>query len=135
MDITTSWNDEDLTSLAKIKNHKIVKDKDGCFIWMHNLGDGWAIHSIWVFEEYKKPASYLHYWLVMWRKELDQRQNKEIRYRTAINRKVRILKRSLKKDKADKIKELNVLLPFFTQQELANELGFSLSTVHRALSS
>lgn len=131
--LKTSWNNDDLAALCKIENHKIVKDKDGRSRWYHKLNGEWTIHSIWIFEDYKKPASYLHFWLAMWNKELNQRQNKAIRLRTAKNRKARLLKKSLRKATKDKVKELSSLFPEYSKQDLANELDVSIRTVQRAL--
>ena len=131
--LRTSWSDDNLTALCRVENHKIVKDSNGCFRWYHKLNGEWFIHSIWVFEDYKKPASYLHFWLAMWSKELSQRQQKAIRLRTAKTRKARLIKKSLRKATKDKIIELSSLFPEYSKQELANELDVSLNTVKRAL--
>ena len=129
----TSWTNEQLFKLSDIDNHKITKDIDGVFRWYHNINNKWELHSVWDFTNYRKPASYLHFWLVNWSKELKQRQTSSVRKRTATNRKLRLLKKSLRKTTQDKIQELCLLFPEFTQEEVANELEISIKTVQRAL--
>ncbi len=131
--LNTSWSDDDLSSLCRIENHKIVKDRDSNYRWYHKLGGVWGVHSIWVFDDYRKPSAYLHFWLAMWLKELRQRECRAIRLRTSKNRKARLIKKSLRKAMVNKILELNKLFPEYSKQELANELDVSLSTVQRAL--
>tara|TARA_R110001606_G_scaffold178780_1_gene325471 strand:- start:340 stop:753 length:414 start_codon:yes stop_codon:yes gene_type:complete len=129
----TSWTNEQLFKLSDINKHKITKDSDGVFRWYHNINNKWELHSIWDFTNYRKPSSYLHFWLSNWAKELNQRQTLAVRKRTAINRKLRVLKKSLRKTTSDKIQELCLLFPEFTQEEVANELEISIKTVQRAL--
>lgn len=130
----TSWSDNHLMLLSNINNHKIVKNEDSKYIWYHKINNEvWELHSIWVFDNYRKPVSYLHFWLALWTKEFEYRQKELSINRSATKKKVRALKKALNKSKRDKIRELNELKPEFTQQELANELEVSLSTVKRAL--
>ena len=55
--LNTSWSDDDLSSLCRIENHKIVKDRDSNYRWYHKLGGVWGVHSIWVFDDYRKPSN------------------------------------------------------------------------------
>jgi hypothetical protein len=127
----TSWTDEQLDRLVNIDNHKMVKDSAGETRWMHSLLNGvWDIHSIKVFEEEKLAYSWLYFWITKWDEELRLRKSTRA---IQVRKQVKRIKRSVRTVVSDKVVELKSLLTSYTNQEIANELGVSISTVKRAL--
>ena len=126
----TSWTTEQLHQLSQRFNHKIVKDNAGEYRWYNNIENKWQIHSIQVYETYSKPASFLEYWLVKWNDEYTDRINKEFRQR---RRQYKRLKRKVKITQTELVNELKGLFPEWTNQEIANDLGISPSTVKRCI--
>jgi len=126
----TSWTTEQLHQLSQRFNHKIVKDNAGEFRWYNNINGTWQIHSIQVYENYSKPASFLEYWLVKWNEEYTDRIAMEYRQR---RRRYKRLKRKVKITQTELIAELKQLYPEWTNQEIANDLNISLRTVQRYL--
>ena len=129
----TNWNDSELLLLTDINNHKIIKNKDGFYLWYNKLDDNWQIQINKRFDNYKKTYSWLMFWLSCWRKELESRQQTEIKRRSQAIRKTKALKKALNKTIQSKIKELYSIRPELSKEELSNELDVSLRTVQRAL--
>jgi len=78
MSIKTSWSTEDLKSLTKINNHKIMFDGYE-YVWVRKLKEDWERHFIYNFKNSKKAFSYLKYNMVKWKKELNNRLDTEER--------------------------------------------------------
>ena len=78
MSIKTSWSTEDLKSLTKINNHKIMFDGYE-YVWVRKLKEDWERHFICNFKNSKKAFSYLKYNMVKWKKELNNRLDTEER--------------------------------------------------------
>jgi hypothetical protein len=128
----TSWTDDQLEQLANISNHKMVEDAGGEYRWMHNINGKWEVHSIKVFEDINTPYSWLYFWVDKWDEELKNRREKAFRSK---NRKLRAIKRNSRLDNKTKVLRLRTLMPEYTQQDIANALSISLSTVKRYLRS
>jgi len=135
LDRKMGWTDEELLVLSNSNNHKIVRLKSGDYMWKRKLVNVWENHCVDTFENYNKPHAFLHYALSKWIWELKHRQESRNRSYRAARRKLGLIKRSVTRTVADKIKEINLLGLNLNQQELANEMGVSLSTVERALRS
>ena len=73
MDYKTSWSNEDLKSLTKVKNHKFIFDGYEEYTWHRKLKDEWEIHFIRNFTDRKKAFSYLKFNISNWRKEFNNR--------------------------------------------------------------
>tara|TARA_R110000765_G_scaffold400985_1_gene496256 strand:- start:205 stop:591 length:387 start_codon:yes stop_codon:yes gene_type:complete len=126
----TSWSNEELRKLTNLANHKISADIAGEYVWSHNLSGKWEIHSIQVFTEMNKAYSWLYFWLDNWGKELRER---EIKKAKADRRRLKVIKKSTKMTNKEKVLELRTLMTSYTLQDIANEIGVSLSTVKRSL--
>ena len=72
MDYKTSWSNEDLKSLTKVKNHKFIFNGYE-YTWYRKLKDDWEIHFIRNFTYRKKAFSYLKFNISNWRKEFNNR--------------------------------------------------------------
>ena len=57
-----SWSTEDLNQLRDIKNHRIIKDKFGYYLWECKLNGKWERRSIEDYIDHKKPYSHLYFW-------------------------------------------------------------------------
>ena len=131
MDITTSWSNESLSQLSNRNNHKVVKDTAGEYRWYHKLDGKWSIHSIKIFEDESTPLHWMHTWLSMWSKELDNRLTKEA---NKIRRSKNRILRSNKMSNKDKAIKLSNLLKDYTQDDIANELNITTRTLRRYIS-
>ena len=61
----SKWTLEELESLTKIKNHKIMFD--GCeYYWKRKLNEKWERHFILNFKTKEKAFSYLKYNISKW---------------------------------------------------------------------
>ena len=78
MDYKTSWSNEDLKSLTKVKNHKFIFDGYE-YTWHRKLKDEWELHYILNFKDKKKAYNYLKYNISKWNKELNKRIDSEDR--------------------------------------------------------
>jgi len=130
---TRGWTDEELFILSNSDNHKIVKLRSGDYMWKRKLRNVWENHYVDTFEDYKKAHSFLHYSLSRWIGDLKMRQEAGIRSHRAARRKLGLIKRSVTRTVADKIKEINELGLNLNHHELATEMGVSTKTVQRAL--
>ena len=71
----SKWTLEELESLTKIKNHKIMFDGYE-YYWLRKLNEEWERHFILNFKTKKKAFSYLKYNIVKWNEELLKLKNK-----------------------------------------------------------
>ena len=71
----SKWTLEELESLTKIKNHKIMFDGYE-YYWVRKLNEKWERHFIINFKTKEKAFSYLKYNIGKWRKELLKLKNK-----------------------------------------------------------
>jgi hypothetical protein len=129
----TGWTDEELFLLSNSLNHKIVKLESGDYMWKHKLSNLWVNHCVDTFEDYSKAHSFLHYSLAKWIGELKSRNEEKAKAHNVAMRKLRLIKRSVTRTVADKIREISALGLNFNHQELASEMGVSTKTVQRAL--
>ena len=126
----TSWSDLQLQELSNRTNHKVVPDTAGEFRWMHKLNGKWEIHSIKVFEQENVALNWLYFWVDKWTKELQDRRAIQAR---RSKRRLKAIRRSITMTNKDKALEIRTLMTDWTQQEIANELSISRSTVKRYL--
>jgi len=70
----SKWTLEELESLTKIKNHKIMFDGYE-YYWVRKLNEKWERHFILNFKTKEKAFSYLKYNIGKWRKELLKLKN------------------------------------------------------------
>jgi len=126
----TSWSDSELEQLSSVDNHKVIKDIAGEYRWMHKLNGKWSVHSIKIFENESTPLAWMYMWLTMWSDELKSRREAATR---KLRRERKRINRSTRLTIKEKAKALRTLLPDFTQQELANEVGVGIATVKRYL--
>ena len=72
--IKTSWSNEHLDKLSDPLNHKVIYDGYE-YRWFHKInGNKWELHFINGYEDYNTLYSFLHFWLPLWNKELNQRK-------------------------------------------------------------
>ena len=71
----SKWTLEELESLTKIKNHRIMFDGYE-YYWVRKLNEKWERHFIINFKTKEKAFSYLKYNIGKWRKELLKLKNK-----------------------------------------------------------
>ena len=71
----SKWTLEELESLTKIKNHRIMFDGYE-YYWVRKLNEKWERHFIINFKTKEKAFSYLKYNISKWRKELLKLKNK-----------------------------------------------------------
>ena len=131
--IIVGWTDEELFRLSNRDNHKVVKLPSGDYMWKHNLRGRWVNHCVGTFNDYNKPSHFLHYCISKWIEDLRVRQEERRRKHTAAIRRLSMIKNSVTRTVADKIREISFLGLNFTKEELSTELGVSLNTVKRAL--
>ena len=71
----SKWTLEELESLTKIKNHRIMFDGYE-YYWVRKLNEKWERHFILNFKTKKKAFSYLKYNIGNWNSELLKLKNK-----------------------------------------------------------
>ena len=126
----TSWSDLQLEELSKLGNHKVVADTAGEYNWMHYINGKRELHSIKVFEEENKAWNWAYFWVDKWGKELQDRRATQAR---RSKRGLKAVRRSVSMTKKEKALAIRTLMTSWTQQEIANELSVSRSTVKRYL--
>ena len=126
----TSWSDLHLEELSNLSNHKVVADTAGEYNWMHYINGKWELHSIKVFEEENTAWNWAYFWVDKWGKELDDRRATQAR---RSKRRLKAIRRSVSMTNKSKALEIRTLMTDWTQQEIANELSISRSTVKRYL--
>lgn len=135
----TSWTNDELELLCKPQNHKIVFDGYE-YKWYHKLdGNKWDIHSVYTFEDWKKPYSWLQWALAAWAKELEARRKdaakEHFNEMKSYLRKVeqaRLIANSSMKTK-NKIQAIQELLPEESITFIADLLKMSRQAVHKHL--
>ena len=70
----SKWTLEELESLTKIKNHRIMFDGYE-YYWVRKLNEKWERHFILNFKTKEKAFSYLKYNIGKWSKELLKLKN------------------------------------------------------------
>ena len=130
-----NFTNEQLIELTNPLNHKIIKLKSGDYKWLFNEDGNWVDRYFTTFDNYDKPASFLHYSLAVWNKELTERRDKEAKRLRKAYRKLQHIKKDNDKKNADKVRQVKALNLNLTNEEIGIELGISHSTVKRALNS
>jgi GMP synthase PP-ATPase subunit len=133
-----SWSTEELDKLRDIRNHRIIKDKFGYYIWECNLSNKWERRSVVDYETSKKPYSELYFWLSIWNKEYTKRiehaERKRLRDETArYEEAIRIINSEGIK-RAEKVRLIYDLLSDITKKQVAELTGMSYIQVKRILS-
>ena len=128
-----NFTNEQLIELTNPLNHKIVKLKSGDYRWLFNEDGNWVDRYVTTFDNYNKPASFLHYCLAAWNKELTERRDKEFKRLRKAYRKLQHIKKDNDKKNADKVRQVKSLNLNLTNEDIANELGLTRRTVQRAL--
>lgn len=133
-----SWSTGDLNKLRDIRNHRIIKDVYGYYIWECKLNKVWERRSIVNYETHKKPYSELYFWLNIWNKEYIKRieyierkrlRDETLRYEEA----VRIINSEGIK-RSNKVRLVYNLLSDITKKQVAEMTGMSYIQVKRILS-
>ena len=129
-----NFTNEQLIELTNPLNHKIIKLKSGEYRWLFKENNNWVDRYFTTFEDYDKPAHFLHYSLAVWNKELTERRDKEAKRLRKAYRKLQHIKKDNDKKNADKIQQIIALNLNLTHEDIANELGITSKTVQRVLS-
>ena len=139
LDEMTTWTNDQLELLCKPENHKIIFDGYE-YKWYHKLdGNKWDLHSVYTFEDWKKPYSWLKWAMAAWAKELEARRAttakdhlKEMKEYLFKVEKARAIADSKLKTK-DKIQQIQMLLPDESITFIADLLRISRQAVHKHL--
>lgn len=135
----TSWTNDELELLCKPENHKIVFDGYE-YKWYHKLdGNKWDMHSVYAFEDWKKPYSWLQWALGAWAKELESRRkdmakehfNEMKLYLYTVEQARKIADSDIKTK--SKIQQIKKLLPGESVTFIADLLKMSRQAVHKHL--
>jgi len=134
-----SWTNEQLELLCKPENHKIIFDGYE-YKWHHKLdGNKWDLHSVYTFEDWKKPYSWLQWALGAWSKELEARRKeaskdhfKDMKVYLYKVEQARLIADSNLKTKS-KIHQLQALLPEESITFISNLLKMSRQAIHKHL--
>ena len=133
----SKWTLEELESLTKIKNHKIMFD--GCeYYWKRKLNEKWERHFILNFKTKEKAFSYLKYNISKWRKELLKLKN-ELENNASYKDLERILDVQVKIYKIvnsgmptiERINHIRLVNEDITVSELSNLLDVKSSIIYR----
>ena len=133
----SKWTLEELESLTKIKNHKIMFD--GCeYYWKRKLNEKWERHFILNFKTKEKAFSYLKYNISKWRKELLKLKNK-LENNASFKDLERILDVQVKTHKIvnsgmptiERINHIRLVNEDITVSELSNLLDVKSSIIYR----
>lgn len=136
----TSWTDEQLEILCKPENHKITFDGYEYF-WYHKLnGNKWEIHSVYSFDDWKKPYSWMKWALGAWAKELAQRRKdasnahfKDMKSYLDKVEQARLIASDSKLKTKYKIAKIQELLPKESITFVASMLNLSRQAIHKHL--
>jgi len=136
----TSWTDEQLETLCKPENHKIIFDGYEYF-WHHKLnGNKWEIHSVYSFDNWKKPYSWMRWALGAWAKELAQRREDAVSthfksMKSYLNKveQARLIASDSKLKTKDKIAEIQKLLPEESITAVASIMNMTRQAIHKHL--
>ena len=135
----SKWTLEELESLTKIKNHKIMFDGYE-YYWVRKLNEKWERHFILNFKTKEKAFSYLKYNIGKWRKELLKLKNK-LENNASYKDLERILDVQVKTHKIvnsgmptiERINHIRLVNEGITASELSNLLDVKSSIIYRHL--
>jgi len=135
----SKWTLEELESLTKIKNHRIMFDGYE-YYWVRKLNEKWERHFILNFKTKEKAFSYLKYNISKWRKELLKLKN-ELENNASYKDLERILDVQVKTHKIvnsgmptiERINHIRLVNEDITALELSNLLDVKSSIIYRHL--
>lgn len=135
----SKWTLEELESLTKIKNHRIMFDGYE-YYWVRKLNEKWERHFILNFKTKEKAFSYLKYNIGKWRKELLKLKNK-LENNASYKDLERILDVQVKTHKIvnsgmptiERINHIRLVNEGITASELSNLLDVKSSIIYRHL--
>ena len=135
----SKWTLEELESLTKIKNHRIMFDGYE-YYWVRKLNEKWERHFILNFKTKEKAFSYLKYNIGKWRKELLKLKN-ELENNASYKDLERILDVQVKTYKIvnsgmptiERINHIRLVNEDITALELSNLLDVKSSIIYRHL--
>ena len=135
----SKWTLEELESLTKIKNHRIMFDGYE-YYWVRKLNEKWERHFIINFKTKEKAFSYLKYNIGKWRKELLKLKNK-LENNASYKDLERILDVQVKTHKIvnsgmptiERINHIRLVNEGITASELSNLLDVKSSIIYRHL--
>ena len=133
----SKWTLEELESLTKIKNHRIMFDGYE-YYWVRKLNEKWERHFIINFKTKEKAFSYLKYNIGKWRKELLKLKNK-LENNASYKDLERILDVQVKTHKIvnsgmptiERINHIRLVNEDITVSELSNLLDVKSSIIYR----
>jgi translation initiation factor IF-1 len=133
----SKWTLEELESLTKIKNHRIMFDGYE-YYWVRKLNEKWERHFILNFKTKEKAFSYLKYNISKWRKELLKLKN-ELENNASYKDLERILDVQVKTYKIvnsgmptiERINHIRLVNEDITVSELSNLLDVKSSIIYR----
>jgi len=133
----SKWTLEELESLTKIKNHRIMFDGYE-YYWVRKLNEKWERHFIINFKTKEKAFSYLKYNIGKWRKELLKLKN-ELENNASYKDLERILDVQVKIYKIvnsgmptiERINHIRLVNEDITVSELSNLLDVKSSIIYR----
>ena len=133
----SKWTLEELESLTKIKNHRIMFDGYE-YYWVRKLNEKWERHFILNFKTKEKAFSYLKYNISKWRKELLKLKN-ELENNASYKDLERILDVQVKIYKIvnsgmptiERINHIRLVNEDITVSELSNLLDVKSSIIYR----
>ena len=133
----SKWTLEELESLTKIKNHRIMFDGYE-YYWVRKLNEKWERHFIINFKTKEKAFSYLKYNIGKWRKELLKLKNK-LENNASYKDLERILDVQVKTHKIvnsgmptiERINHIRLVNEGITVSELSNLLDVKSSIIYR----
>jgi len=135
----SKWTLEELESLTKIKNHRIMFDGYE-YYWVRKLNEKWERHFILNFKTKEKAFSYLKYNISKWRKDLLKLKN-ELENYASYKDLERILDVQVKTYKIvnsgmptiERINHIRLVNEDITVSELSNLLDVKSSIIYRHL--
>lgn len=130
----TSWSTEDLRKLVDIDNHKIVFDGYQ-YKWLRNISGKWELQSIQLYDDYDTPSHYLHYWISLWQRELNERviedNRRSLKDFKKKGRDIQRIARKFKLTTSEKAIEIKSIDDRLTYKDIADTLGVSEVTIKR----
>ena len=133
----TSWDTDQLEKLSKFINHRIIYDGYN-YRWEHKINGKWELHSIKLFDDNKKPYSWIKYWMYKWEIEWMERLFgvNEKDYFIIMKRNLELTKKSydisnLKLSTKEKVKRIIIINPKIKIKMLCEILNKQPSIIHR----
>lgn len=125
-----AYSIKELNYLKEIENHKIVYDGYD-FIWHSNRGNGFELHSIKCFTDYKETLSYIYYWVGKYKKEYNKKDNYIDNMLNDLLKDIQIKNICKNKDlkSKDKIKYILNINPKIKNLELSKLLDLSKAAI------